>query len=193
MQQYTACLHFATSLRVGGRAARRSCLPGLRRGGGRQAGAAVLSCLVCRCELTAGQVSSTSECVRRSHCAAGRAPTQTRHRTHLSGGRADSIHTATPDTTRQSSLCRVWQAWRWELAVIHDADLAVGVDATEWTERVRATHEIFSGRQLGHHSHVILTVVLRTPRQTVNTDWFPTSIGNESVPIQLTQCWFPEM
>ena len=34
-----------TSLRVGGRAARRSCLPGLRRGGGgRQAGATVLSC-----------------------------------------------------------------------------------------------------------------------------------------------------
>ena len=55
MQQSTACLHFAwrtTSLRVGGLAARRSCLPGLRRdGGGRQAGAAVLSCLVWRCEL----------------------------------------------------------------------------------------------------------------------------------------------
>ena len=33
-----------TSLRVGGRAARRYCLPGLRRGGGgRQAGATVLS------------------------------------------------------------------------------------------------------------------------------------------------------
>jgi len=34
MQQSTACLHFVwrtTSLRVGGRAARRSCLPGLRR------------------------------------------------------------------------------------------------------------------------------------------------------------------
>jgi len=54
MQQSTACLHFAwrtTSLRVGGRAARRSYLPGLRRGGGgRQAGATVL-CLVWRCEL----------------------------------------------------------------------------------------------------------------------------------------------
>ena len=52
MQQSTACLHFAwrtTSLRVGGRAARRSYLPGLRRGGGgRQAGATVLSCLVWR-------------------------------------------------------------------------------------------------------------------------------------------------
>jgi len=47
MQQSTACLHFAwraTSLRVGGRAARRSCLSGLRRGGGgRQVGATVLS------------------------------------------------------------------------------------------------------------------------------------------------------
>ena len=55
MQQSTVCLYFAwrtTSLRVGGRAARRSCLPGLRRGGGgRQAGAAVLSCLVWRYEL----------------------------------------------------------------------------------------------------------------------------------------------
>ena len=50
MQQSTACLHFArrtTSLCVGGRAARRRCLPGLHRGGGgRQAGATVLSCLV---------------------------------------------------------------------------------------------------------------------------------------------------
>ena len=51
MQQSIACSHFRgvqrPSLRVGGRAARRSCLPGLRRGGGgRQAGAAVLSCLV---------------------------------------------------------------------------------------------------------------------------------------------------
>ena len=34
------------------RAARRSCLPGLRPGGGgRQAGATVLSCLAWRCEL----------------------------------------------------------------------------------------------------------------------------------------------
>jgi len=55
MQQSTACLHFAwrtTSLRVGGRAASRSCRPDLRRGGGgRQAGATVLSCLVWRYEL----------------------------------------------------------------------------------------------------------------------------------------------
>ena len=53
MRQSTACLHCAwrtTSLRVGGRAARRSCRPGLSRGGGgRQAGATVSSW---RCELT---------------------------------------------------------------------------------------------------------------------------------------------
>jgi len=101
------CLHFAwrtTSLRVGGRAARHSCLPGLCCGGGRQAGATVLSCLMWWCEL-----SRPDKCVRRSHCAAQHTPTQTRHRTHLSGGRADSIHTATPDTTKQSCLCRVWR------------------------------------------------------------------------------------
>jgi len=47
MQQST------TSLRVGGRAARRSCLPGLRRGGGgRLAGATVLSGWRCELALT---------------------------------------------------------------------------------------------------------------------------------------------
>ena len=109
MQQSTACFMWrTTSLRVGGRAARRTCLSGLRRGrGGRQAGATVLSCLVWRCELTAGQVRSASECVRRSHCAARHTPTQTRRRTHLSDCRADSVHTATPDATKQSCLCRV--------------------------------------------------------------------------------------
>jgi len=55
MQQSTACIHFAsrtTSLRAGGLTARRNCPPGLRcGGGGRQAGATVLSCLVWRCDL----------------------------------------------------------------------------------------------------------------------------------------------
>ena len=76
----------------------------------RQAGAAaaVLSRLVWLCELTAGRVRSASECVQRSHCAARHTPTQTRHRTHLSGCRADSVHTTTPDT-RQSCPCRVWR------------------------------------------------------------------------------------
>jgi len=64
MQQSTACLHFAwrtTSLRVGGRAARRNCVPGLRRGGGgRQAGATVLSCLA-----TAGHTPTQNALVGR--------------------------------------------------------------------------------------------------------------------------------
>jgi len=78
MPQFTTCLHLVrrtTSLRVGGRAARRSCLLCLRRGGGgRLAGAgraAVLSCLV-----RTIKVRSASECVRRSHCAARHTPTQ---------------------------------------------------------------------------------------------------------------------
>jgi len=62
------------SLRVGDRAARRSCLPS--GGGGRQAGTAVLLLLVWQCEFTTGQVRSASECVRRSHCAARHTPTQ---------------------------------------------------------------------------------------------------------------------
>jgi len=33
-------------------------------------------------------------------------PTQTRHRTHRSGGRTDSFHTDTPDTTVVSRLAR---------------------------------------------------------------------------------------
>ena len=59
MQQSTACLHCAwrtTSLRVGGRVSRRSFLR--RGGGGRQAGATVLSCLVWWCELALTQVDA---------------------------------------------------------------------------------------------------------------------------------------
>ena len=114
MQQSTACLHFAwrtVSLRVGGRAARRSCLPGLRRGGGRQAGATVLSCLVWRCELSRPdrQTSTFSVGVcRAAQALPVRPPDALRRRIHLSGGRADSVHTATPDTTRRFCLCRVW-------------------------------------------------------------------------------------
>ena len=97
------------------RAARSSCLPGLRRGGGgRLAGATVLSCLV----MTAGQVRLAPECVRRSQCAARHIPTQARRRTHLSGCRADLVHTATPDTTKQSCLCRVWcDGVNWTIAI----------------------------------------------------------------------------
>ena len=40
---------------------RRSCLPGLRRGGGgRQAGATILSCLVWRCELTLTRIAASA-------------------------------------------------------------------------------------------------------------------------------------
>jgi len=70
MQQFAACLHFAwrtTSLRVSGRAARRSCLPGLHRGGGRQAGAMVLSCLVWRCELALRKLTGYQSAQRRSN------------------------------------------------------------------------------------------------------------------------------
>jgi len=59
MQQSTACLHFRGVQRRCVWAARRSCLHGLRRGGGgRQAGVTDLLCIVWRCELTAGQVRS---------------------------------------------------------------------------------------------------------------------------------------
>ena len=78
---------------------------------------AVVSCRR-RCELTAGQVRSATECVQRSHCAARHTPTQTGHRTHLSGCRADSVHTATPDTTKQSCLCRVGHdSVNWTIAI----------------------------------------------------------------------------
>ena len=110
MQQSTACLHFAwrtTSLRVGGLAARRSCLPGMRHGGGRQAGATVFSWLVSRCKL-----SRPDKCVLRRSASGGRtAPPQTlgRRPEYLSGDRADSIHTATADAAIESCLCRVWR------------------------------------------------------------------------------------
>ena len=108
-----------TSLRRGGRAARRSCLPGLRSGGGgRLAGAAVLSCLLGRCELTAAD-----KCVLRRVSGVRAAPPDTlRHRpdtqrTCLEVG-ADSVHTATPNTTKQSRLCRVWRGGvNWTIAI----------------------------------------------------------------------------
>jgi len=118
MQQFTACLHFVrstTSLRVGGRAARRSCLLCRRRGGGgRLAGAgraAVLSCLVRRCELTTGQVRSASECVRWSHCAAQHTPTQ--NALVRRSGRLSSHRHTRQDKTVLSVSCL---AWRCELS-----------------------------------------------------------------------------
>jgi len=103
-----------TWLRAGAPAARRSCLAGLRRGGGRQAGAAVLSCLVWRCELTAGQVGSVSECVRRSHCAAGRTPTHAERALVGRSGRLNSHRHTRHDKTVLSVSCL---AWYYELAL----------------------------------------------------------------------------
>jgi len=103
MQQTTACLRFAwrtTSLRVGG-------LPGLRHGGGgRQASATVLSCLVWRCELTAGKVHRT-------------APPDTEQigpteRTYLA---VEPTEFTPPHQTRQQKSC-LCLAWRCELALI---------------------------------------------------------------------------
>ena len=90
------------------------CLPGLRRGGGgRQAGATVFSCLVWLCDLSLPDSPTSAFCVGVRPAVALPRPTHSdtdRDRTHLSGGRADSIiYTATPDTTKQSCLCRVWR------------------------------------------------------------------------------------
>ena len=99
MQQPTACVHFAwrtTSLRVGGRAARRSCLPG----GGRQAGATVLSCLVWRCELSQSDCRTSAFCV-------GVRPTQTRHeRTCRAVG---PTQLTKHDKTVRSVSCLAWR------------------------------------------------------------------------------------
>ena len=76
-----------------------------------------VSCLVC---VVSGGVnwvgptcSTSAFCVgvRPAVAPAVPAPPDTLRRwTHLSGGRAESIHTATPDTTRRYCPCRVWCA-----------------------------------------------------------------------------------
>jgi len=105
MQQSTVCFHIAWRTTSVGRLGVAACLACV---------ATVLSCLV----MTAGQVRLAPECVRRSQCAARHIPTQTRRRTHLSGCRADLVHTATPDTTKQSCLCRVWcDGVNWTIAI----------------------------------------------------------------------------
>ena len=86
-----------TWLRAGGPAARRSCLAGLRRGGGRQAGAAVLSCLVWR-----------------SHCAAGCTPTHAERALVGRSGRLNSHRHTRHDKTVLSVSCL---AWYYELAL----------------------------------------------------------------------------
>jgi len=91
--QSTACLHFrgvqcrCVWAAAVDRQARQSC------------------CFWC------GSVNSPlDKCVLRRSASGGRTvPPDTLRRTaYLSGCRADSIHTATPDTTKQSCLCRFW-------------------------------------------------------------------------------------
>jgi len=55
------------------------------------------------------QLARAADTADATAATAGRTPTQTGHRTHLSGGRADSVHTATPETTKQSCVsCLAW-------------------------------------------------------------------------------------
>ena len=62
-----------------------------------------------RCVWAVGRLG-VAVCVAAATAATSRrTPTQTRHRTHLSGGWSDSVHTATPDTTTKSRPCRVWR------------------------------------------------------------------------------------
>ena len=63
---------------------------------------------------------SVSECVRRSHCAARHTPT-------LNALVGRSVHSATPDTTRRSCLCRVGCGGvNWSIAVnVHSVRLNV--------------------------------------------------------------------
>ena len=71
-------------------------------------------CCLCRVYDDVNWVDPTSAfCVgvRPAVAPAVPAPPDTLRRwTHLSGGRADSIHTTKSDTTRRSCLCRVWCA-----------------------------------------------------------------------------------
>jgi len=84
-----------TSLRVGGRAAGRSCLPGLCRGGGRLAGAAVLSCLVWPCE-----VDNCCWCVQTSNFLSATILSRRESRSHRRSGR---------DGDRTVLSCLAWR------------------------------------------------------------------------------------
>ena len=118
MQQPTACLHFAwriTSLRVGGHAARRSCLPGLRRGGGgRLAGAAILSFLVWWCELSQPDRPAFSVKVRRAVAPAVPAPPDTPRRTDRAVG---PTQFTPPHQTRQDGPVCVVSGVHWKTAL----------------------------------------------------------------------------
>jgi len=133
MQQSTVCFHIAWRTTSVGRLGVAACLACV---------ATVLSCLV----MTAGQVRLAPECVRRSQCAARHIPTQARRRTHLSGCRADLVHTATPDTTKQSCLCRVWcDGVNWTIAKLTCSNFKFSIGdsprvAGQFTPLKRARH-----------------------------------------------------
>ena len=78
-----------------------------------------VSCQVMLTE-SSRQVRSASECVRRSHRQCLRRPT---HSDAERTCRADSVHSATPDTTRRSCLCRVQCELLWTCS---DFKLSVG-------------------------------------------------------------------
>jgi len=74
-----------------------------------------------QCELSRHDRSTSAFCVgvRPAVALTVPAPPYTlRRKTRLSGGRADSIHTVTPDTTRRSCLCRIsYVSVNWTIAL----------------------------------------------------------------------------
>jgi len=56
-------------------------------------------------------------------------PLDALRRTLLSGGRADSIHTATPDKTKQSCLCRVWRRGVNWVSVFHTVSPSIPLES----------------------------------------------------------------
>ena len=68
--------------------------------------------------LASRQQQSRRHCLRDRRHRDWYTVTWTRHRMHLSCGQADLIHTATPDMTKQSCLCRVWRGdVNWTIAI----------------------------------------------------------------------------
>ena len=137
MQYTTACLHF--------RCIQRRCVWAV----GRLGVAAWLACVTAAvdwqarqsCLVWCGGVNCPPDkCVLRRSASGGRtAPPDTlryrpdSERTCLHVCRADSTHTATPDTTRQSSLCRVWR----KLAFTHAAwSVRVTVSVLEYDPNI---------------------------------------------------------
>jgi len=101
-------------MRLGGRADRPSCLPGLRRrGGGHANGVQTLRPIELEGRRTIAwdEVSAhRRDCLRDRRCAQRRADTEERTLQYtVKDCRADSVHTAALDTTKLSRLCRLWR------------------------------------------------------------------------------------